>query len=138
MKKNNEKSFTKVFKVAFLDQDGFEIEIKDVYALSLDDAKNRAKLYLAETSWNCLKSFEIDEYEPAWLIAPRICTHGLPPFVVTGEWSSDEIISIIQKVYPQKNERDFSIEFVHPDRLIRMNRVFRIEDLEEELSYVLL
>lgn len=137
MKEKIKKSFVKVFKVIFLDQDGLEIEVKDVYAFDLDDAKSRAELYLAETSWNCLKSFEIDEYEPAWLIAPRIYTHGLPPFVVTGEWSSDEIISIIQKVYPQKNERDFSIEFVHPDRLIRMNRVFRIEDLEEELSYAL-
>ncbi len=137
MKKKNEKSFTKVFKVVFLDHDGFEIEIKDVYALSLDDAKNRAKLYLAETSWSCLKSFRITEYEPALLVKPRIYTHGLYPMVITGEWDVDVIMSIIGKFYPSKRERDFSVEFVHPDRLVRMNRVYRIEDLEEELSYEL-
>lgn len=137
MKKSNEKSFTKVFKVAFLDQDGFEIEIKDVYSFDLDGATKRAELYLAETSWDSLKSFEITEYEPALLIKPRIYTHGLHPMVVTGEWDVDVILSIIKKFHPLKKDRDFSVEFVHPDRLVRMNRVFKIENLEEELSYEL-
>lgn len=137
MKKNGEKSFTKVFKVVFLDHDGFEIEIKDVCEFDLDGAKKRAELYLAETSWNSLKSFEIEEYEPALLIKPRIYTHGLHPMVVTGEWNVDVIMSILRKFYPSKKERDFSIEFIHPERLARMNRVFKIENLEEELSYEL-
>lgn len=137
MKKNGEKSLQKVFKVAFLDHDGFEIEIKDVYAFDLDDAKSRAELYLAETSWDSLKSFEIIEYEPALLITPRNYTHGLHPMVVTGEWDVDVILSAIKKFHPLKKDRDFSIEFIHPERLARMNRVFEIENLEEELSYEL-